>query len=1583
MAASRNATRAVCILVGLVSWLACGVEANERTDEPNPFVAAAGSATSLYVGTGCDRDFMVPLTGHLLLQDVGGPYMQPYASPKQVAQAALDSLWVDGSLLDVPQGMGSLQLVFDGATCFRTQPRDRVMLALRLHASLSVSGLCAGMMGEVESAATPLPPSQRLGTAQTQGAVGVVELNHVWWNTDEAVQVVQCDSALAPLYGSAGGGAGLKAVLATAQLHADVCSFLPSVNTRMFVPAEICATHNCSAVLVNAEAGTELFSACGLLHSHELTTDYIGNASRVIPASFLVPPENITDATPIPLHFSFEGLAGFQLMAFYSSSSVFSVLAAPAFETQPILAYRLPPSASFGRYTDRERFRFLHGLLATQRIRQAALWMDDDSVLMLQRVAVLQHANGSVTPELEHLPPAVARGVQPTGAALNTSGVRMAVMGTAPSPLYPSTCTTLRLDATALETTCAWRGVARLEPDQDGVHVLGCRSPWNSTCFGVCNVCDNPAYLETQTPGWKDGMAAYHPSYLPSVADCTPTLQQYCRVVTSAMRPPEHMPVMWGSPSPGKPGSRCSFGPNTLDTVLRCDCPYPSRYVFTGTDVLCVLPDCGAHGTFAPLASVPARNVTTATPVCACHRWSVETQEHRCVCDPNAALLTGSGDCVPLEDACAAVPPEGLNRTASLAHGAACVFKDSWTTCVVPASHNASHSAPWLHASLEPCLVLTAQEMQERCQGAGATNTARVHVVDNDTSICHCEPFATYEIADVLTSPCSVCSSGSSNYVMIQDAWAEPGATTPWRQDAQRAWCYTRAHACTSLAIQHHPDMELLQLAMEVHLLTGPERAAIPAPDASLLRQRLLPVASLTLEERLFFTLEQLLGLLQLQVVGCACERVHGASPHTRATTRSATGNFDCLVCEGAGRPIQINAGTGGTPLSVCLAQAWTGAPVRIPGLALAFADPLPFWWMRLHTGDSSDVEPSMYWQAPCATNTYALEPSLRCVSKEELQRSSRPRSTPALFAASTNATLLGGCNLLNRAVMTHGHTCGPACAETMVVDTLLGVDQVYRWRWSPEEQRCRGCGACENGACSPGPEFECECEIGWEGEDCSLCPAGRGETEAGDCEPCADLCAPFEVHRCPHARCDCAALHRFDQIGGCGACIDGFGRAEGGTDTSPCAPCAGTCSAKNLTCTRTNSRECVCPPGYRGLDCSDCDQGFIAHGSLCLQCSEACGERGCVVKHDQAVCDCSELHRRGTAHSCGDCEEGWYGATCTKRCACAVVLPTGQRIKNSNKGCIASGSCVCREGWTGPACDQCATNYVRVETEDGVVECSACPTAAWLLANCCMTEGQSACRRCAALHTNTGVVAVGCDCAAVNREAVLVSPTAATAATAATSVNMRIQRMLCDEAHCSPPFVLVNGTCNTHEEAFLDLFQQRQVEVCGGRTTADRTMTRPVLRNMIHSITWVGVDLTHLLSTQHLPCPAGSASVPITRDDMVQEAHKLEASRKQAVEDMKDTLQLEMGLPSLGEYELSDVFDDVFHILSSSQHWHIIMNVGAQPFLVAIVVVVVTLLLLRGCRRMRSLLCTKKKQKKTVRVASQQQSPPTTHEPS
>ncbi|XP_028288319.1 laminin subunit alpha-1 [Parambassis ranga] len=171
----------------------------------------------------------------------------------------------------------------------------------------------------------------------------------------------------------------------------------------------------------------------------------------------------------------------------------------------------------------------------------------------------------------------------------------------------------------------------------------------------------------------------------------------------------------------------------------------------------------------------------------------------------------------------------------------------------------------------------------------------------------------------------------------------------------------------------------------------------------------------------------------------------------------------------------------------------------------------------------------------------------------------------------------------------------------------------------------------------------------------------------------------------------------------------------------------------------------CVCPPGYTGLSCQECDAGYFRQplSELPRQSQKVMVARPCVPcscnNHSESceaeTGDCQACQHHTSGRSCELCATGYYGnvsgsiSDCSL-CACPL------RDNSFSSTCVSEGvsgdfRCTsCQTGYEGRYCERCSVGYYGNPSLPGGV-CSQCGCSVWgsLHSHCDALSGQCECK--------------------------------------------------------------------------------------------------------------------------------------------------------------------------------------------------------------------------------------------------------------
>ncbi|XP_035665261.1 laminin subunit alpha-2-like [Branchiostoma floridae] len=166
---------------------------------------------------------------------------------------------------------------------------------------------------------------------------------------------------------------------------------------------------------------------------------------------------------------------------------------------------------------------------------------------------------------------------------------------------------------------------------------------------------------------------------------------------------------------------------------------------------------------------------------------------------------------------------------------------------------------------------------------------------------------------------------------------------------------------------------------------------------------------------------------------------------------------------------------------------------------------------------------------------------------------------------------------------------------------------------------------------------------------------------------------------------------------------------------------------------------ECMCPPGYTGLSCHECAEGYrrVMNGPYLGRCIP------CDCNNHSAECDqitgiCENCDDNTTGQNCENCADGFFGNAVPgaddsgcKRCACPLVNDENNFSSTCRKDADGNITCTgCERGYTGRRCERCEQGYYGNPTIPGgrCYEC-ACDQSGSLSPICDQVTGACQCQ--------------------------------------------------------------------------------------------------------------------------------------------------------------------------------------------------------------------------------------------------------------
>jgi hypothetical protein len=252
---------------------------------------------------------------------------------------------------------------------------------------------------------------------------------------------------------------------------------------------------------------------------------------------------------------------------------------------------------------------------------------------------------------------------------------------------------------------------------------------------------------------------------------------------------------------------------------------------------------------------------------------------------------------------------------------------------------------------------------------------------------------------------------------------------------------------------------------------------------------------------------------------------------------------------------------------------------------------------------------------------------------------------------------------------------------------------------------------SCGDEICGPRQECvasddgaACVCLPGYLGEICDICAFGHRRTLEGECELIPIDCDENPSICGDHGQCTSDAQGDFCSCGPvyvgrlCEGCIEGYQDNDGDATCEPtCARSEVSCESPTRCSDASGTPQCVCPTGYVGETCEQCALGYRDdEGSCVLTCDAAgltCGAREvCDDSGFEPQCVCSEGY---SGPACDGCDSDYVLDQATGAClpSCEIAdLDCGEHGQCSESTGFAS--CECDLAYAGQQCERCAEGY-------------------------------------------------------------------------------------------------------------------------------------------------------------------------------------------------------------------------------------------------------------------------------------------------
>ena len=348
--------------------------------------------------------------------------------------------------------------------------------------------------------------------------------------------------------------------------------------------------------------------------------------------------------------------------------------------------------------------------------------------------------------------------------------------------------------------------------------------------------------------------------------------------------------------------------------------------------------------------------------------------------------------------------------------------------------------------------------------------------------------------------------------------------------------------------------------------------------------------------------------------------------------------------------------------------------------------------------GTKCDCEEG-YWGLSCAEGTGKLKCPNDCSENGKCQADGNCKCTVGFYGADCAMQRCPGWRQDNTtSVDCGGH--GSCKASTGSCDCYEGwIGSGCESKVCPDN--CNGNGDCVDGAC--------KCAAGWGGKACAKkvfkCATSTDKpcSGHGKCDETEGTCycrALWVGSDCSTNTCKHDCFNGGECIPGNGVskkgkknsatvckCLEGF---EGEFCETRLVPCPNGCSGHGKCDKYTGT--CACANPWITKDCSmlKCVRNCHNHGT-CNNGTCACDES---YTHD--FCETKTCPRACSGHGvCEDdlspaahcvCDKNWGKADCSEDNSCPSHPMTGKMC--SDRGVCSGNACLCRNGWTGPACE-------------------------------------------------------------------------------------------------------------------------------------------------------------------------------------------------------------------------------------------------------------------------------------------------------
>ncbi|XP_052767673.1 usherin-like isoform X2 [Mya arenaria] len=248
----------------------------------------------------------------------------------------------------------------------------------------------------------------------------------------------------------------------------------------------------------------------------------------------------------------------------------------------------------------------------------------------------------------------------------------------------------------------------------------------------------------------------------------------------------------------------------------------------------------------------------------------------------------------------------------------------------------------------------------------------------------------------------------------------------------------------------------------------------------------------------------------------------------------------------------------------------------------------------------------------------------------------------------------------------------------------------------------------------------QCECKQNVEGRRCDMCRPGFYNLTLDNPQGCQNCdCHPTGSQdgnvTCSTAEGQCVCKANVRGLK-CDSCQYGFFHMTE-DNLSGCEPCnCNPFGSTNQFC-EPETGQCQCKQHVTSRQCNECEDGYYAFESGCLQCE--CNMMGSIPPGScdkfTGQCPCKDNVEGLKCDTCKD-ETFGFGNLLDVGCQDCTCNPAGT-VNGSMLCNKESGDCVCKSNVQGASCNQCKGNTwgLSLEHEEGCIPCECDPSGTQL----------------------------------------------------------------------------------------------------------------------------------------------------------------------------------------------------------------------------------------------------------------------------